>query len=93
MLKTHFTVELPEVRAPIYTTVNLEPSNDDPFLLQIYLFHPMATSVGMSTWEVPFPKLSTILAQLALFFVMEDAWHYMSHRLLHHRSIYKYIHK
>lgn len=23
---------------------------------QIYLFHPMATSVGMKTWEVPFPS-------------------------------------
>ncbi|GAA5990616.1 hypothetical protein JCM5350_001328 [Sporobolomyces pararoseus] len=72
VLKTHFSVELP----------------------QIYLFHPMATSVGMKTWEVPFPSFfREMVPQIALFFVLEDAWHYFSHRLLHHRSIYKHIHK
>lgn len=71
VLKTHFTVELP----------------------QIYLFHPMAVSVGMSTWEVPFPGWKTMVSQIALFFVMEDAWHYCAHRLLHHKSLYKHIHK
>lgn len=25
--------------------------------------------------------------------VVEDTWHYFLHRLLHHRRIYKYIHK
>lgn len=25
--------------------------------------------------------------------VIEDAWHYFLHRLLHHKRIYKYIHK
>lgn len=25
--------------------------------------------------------------------VIEDTWHYFLHRLLHHRRIYKYIHK
>lgn len=24
---------------------------------------------------------------------MEDAWHYFAHRALHHKSIYKHIHK
>ncbi|KAL8286299.1 hypothetical protein RQP46_004787 [Phenoliferia psychrophenolica] len=71
VLKTHFSVELP----------------------QIYLFHPMATSVGMKTWEVPFPSFTTMAAQIALFFVMEDAWHYCAHRLLHHKALYKHIHK
>lgn len=53
----------------------------------------MAVSVGMSTFEVPFPSLLTIVSQIALFFVMEDFWHYFAHRGLHHKSIYKYIHK
>ncbi|KDE05431.1 methylsterol monooxygenase [Microbotryum lychnidis-dioicae p1A1 Lamole] len=71
VLKTHFSVELP----------------------QIYLFHPMAASVGMKAHEVPFPKIGTIFYQLALFFVMEDAWHYFAHRILHHKRLYKHIHK
>ncbi|GAA5859694.1 hypothetical protein JCM5296_004482 [Sporobolomyces johnsonii] len=72
VLKTHFSVELP----------------------QIYLFHPMATSVGMKTWEVPFPSFwREMVPQIALFFFLEDTWHYFSHRLLHHRSLYKHIHK
>ena len=25
--------------------------------------------------------------------VVEDTWHYWMHRLLHHHSIYKYVHK
>ncbi|KAM0755726.1 C-4 methylsterol oxidase [Meredithblackwellia eburnea MCA 4105] len=62
-------------------------------LPQIYLFHPMAASVGMKTWQVPFPTWQTMFYQIALFFIMEDAWHYFAHRALHHRSIYKYIHK
>ena len=71
----------------------------------------MAVSVGMSTFEVPFPSLLTMASQvhhlhsadqfftdvatfqLALFFVMEDFWHYFAHRGLHHKSIYKHIHK
>jgi methylsterol monooxygenase len=71
VLKTHFTVELP----------------------QIYLFHPMAVSVGMSTFEVPFPSLLTMAYQIAIFFVMEDAWHYGAHRFLHIKALYKHIHK
>ncbi|KAK4058028.1 C-4 sterol methyl oxidase [Microbotryomycetes sp. JL221] len=62
-------------------------------LPQIYLFHPMATAVGMKTWEVPFPKLHEIVYQVAIFFILEDAWHYFAHRLLHHRKLYKHIHK
>ena len=25
--------------------------------------------------------------------ILEDTWHYWVHQLLHHRSIYKYVHK
>ncbi|KAI5478209.1 hypothetical protein MNV49_005376 [Pseudohyphozyma bogoriensis] len=62
-------------------------------LPQIYLFHPMAESVGMKTWQVPFPSLWTIAWQILLFSVLEDAWHYWVHRLAHHRLLYKHVHK
>ncbi|RJE16731.1 C-4 methylsterol oxidase, partial [Aspergillus sclerotialis] len=31
--------------------------------------------------------------QIALFFVLEDAWHYWFHRVLHLPRLYKMIHK
>merc|ERR1712225_83331 len=51
-------------------------------LPQIWLFHPMAVSCGMDT-GVPFPSWQTICVQIAIFFVLEDTWHYWMHRLFH----------
>ncbi|GAA6038280.1 hypothetical protein JCM8097_003919 [Rhodosporidiobolus ruineniae] len=62
-------------------------------LPQIYLFFPMAASVGMKTWHVPFPHWQTICWQVALFFLIEDTWHYWAHRLFHLPYFYKRIHK
>ncbi|KAM9398365.1 methylsterol monooxygenase 1 isoform 2-T2 [Salvelinus alpinus] len=39
------------------------------------------------------PRWPYLLAQCLGCAVIEDTWHYFLHRLLHHRSIYKYIHK
>ncbi|KAM7350130.1 fatty acid hydroxylase domain-containing protein 2-like [Cochliomyia hominivorax] len=39
------------------------------------------------------PTLKTFLLQLAIMSVLEEALFYYVHRLLHHRSIYKYFHK
>ncbi|KAF1987044.1 hypothetical protein K402DRAFT_393195 [Aulographum hederae CBS 113979] len=62
-------------------------------LPQIWLFHPMAQYFGLST-TVPFPSLPTMAMQLAIFFVLEDTWHYFSHRLMHEVPfLYKNIHK
>ncbi|RPB23126.1 putative C-4 methyl sterol oxidase Erg25 [Terfezia boudieri ATCC MYA-4762] len=61
-------------------------------LPQIWLFHPMCKYFGMST-DVPFPAWTTIAYQVAIFFVLEDAWHYWFHRLFHWGPFYKYIHK
>ncbi|RDW67084.1 sterol desaturase family protein [Aspergillus mulundensis] len=61
-------------------------------LPQIWLFHPMAQFFGLST-SVPFPSLWTMAYQIAIFFVMEDTWHYFSHRALHWGPLYKAIHK
>ncbi|KAF7712947.1 Uncharacterized protein PECH_002320 [Penicillium ucsense] len=61
-------------------------------LPQIWLFHPMAQFFGLST-SVPFPSVLTMAYQIAIFFVMEDAWHYWFHRALHYGPLYKAIHK
>lgn len=61
-------------------------------LPQIWLFHPLAQFCGLST-TVPFPSLLTMAYQIAIFFVMEDTWHYWSHRALHTPKLYKMIHK
>ncbi|KAK3061442.1 C-4 sterol methyl oxidase [Coniosporium uncinatum] len=62
-------------------------------LPQIWLFHPMAQFFGLST-TVPFPSLLTMAYQIAIFFVLEDTWHYFSHRAMHEFPfLYKNIHK
>ncbi|EJD00388.1 uncharacterized protein FOMMEDRAFT_159067 [Fomitiporia mediterranea MF3/22] len=62
-------------------------------LPQIWLFHPLAEALGMSTWQVPFPDWRTMAGQVALFFVLEDATHYVLHRCLHYGPLYRHIHK
>jgi methylsterol monooxygenase len=61
-------------------------------LPQIWLFHPIATYFGMD-YGVPFPSITKMALQIAVFFVMEDAWHYWTHRALHYGPLYKMIHK
>ena len=34
-----------------------------------------------------------MIPQLVACLMIEDTWHYFMHRLLHHKRIYKYIHK
>jgi methylsterol monooxygenase len=52
----------------------------------------MAHYTGMSI-SVPFPSIWTMAFQIAIFFVLEDAWHYWMHRALHWGPFYKHIHK
>lgn len=59
--------------------------------LQIAGFHPFCAFLGLATYQVPFPSLSTILTQLAVFFVVEDTVHYWSHRWLHTPKLYKFV--
>lgn len=61
-------------------------------LPQIWLFHPIATYFGMD-YGVPFPSFGKMAFQIAVFFVMEDTWHYWFHRALHYGPLYKNIHK
>ncbi|XP_046457152.1 fatty acid hydroxylase domain-containing protein 2-like [Daphnia pulex] len=39
------------------------------------------------------PNFSRVLLELAVFIVVEEIVFYYSHRFLHHRRLYKYIHK
>lgn len=52
----------------------------------------MAQFFGLDT-GVPFPSLFTMAYQISIFFVMEDSWHYWTHRALHWGPLYKNIHK
>lgn len=61
-------------------------------LPQIWLFHPMAQYFGLGT-GVPFPPVWTIAYQIAIFFVLEDNWHYFSHRAFHWGPLYRSVHK
>ncbi|KAM0484368.1 hypothetical protein ACHAPE_000548 [Trichoderma viride] len=61
-------------------------------LPQIWFFHPIATYFGMD-YGIPFPSVLTMTWQIALFFVMEDTWHYWFHRTLHYGPLYRSIHK
>ncbi|KAF8324823.1 hypothetical protein F5887DRAFT_1021676 [Amanita rubescens] len=59
----------------------------------IWLFHPMAESLGMETYQVPFPSWTVMAPQIALFFVFEDFFHFLAHQALHIGVLYKHIHK
>ncbi|ORX58020.1 sterol desaturase [Hesseltinella vesiculosa] len=58
----------------------------------IFFFHPMASYLGMSV-RAPLPKWEYVLPQVVLFFIIEDAYHYGLHRLMHWPPLYKKIHK
>ncbi|BCS21446.1 sterol desaturase family protein [Aspergillus puulaauensis] len=58
----------------------------------IVLFHPMMELCGVH-YTLPFPKLSVIAAQIALFFIVEDTYHYWLHRAMHWGPLYRSIHR
>ena len=41
----------------------------------------------------PLPSLFSIIFQIILFMTVADTIFYWTHRLLHHRALYKHIHK
>ncbi|ETW07627.1 hypothetical protein H310_02097 [Aphanomyces invadans] len=45
------------------------------------------------TFDLPLPAATTIAWQCFVSFILEDFYFYWVHRLLHHKSIYKYVHK
>ncbi|KAF8147781.1 hypothetical protein K438DRAFT_1779877 [Mycena galopus ATCC 62051] len=59
----------------------------------IWLFHPVAETLGMRKHEVPLPGFTEWAPQVAFFFVFEDTFHYFAHRALHCDSLYEHIHR
>ncbi|KJE96882.1 C-4 methylsterol oxidase [Capsaspora owczarzaki ATCC 30864] len=58
----------------------------------------MGTHSFMRYFDIPYlykdiPAWYILAAQVFACLVIEDTWHYFMHRLLHHKAIYKYIHK
>ena len=56
------------------------------------LFHWVAKFLGFSM-ELPLPPVRDLAWKLPAFFVIEDFYFYWVHRGLHHKSVYKYVHK
>ena len=54
--------------------------------------YPLAAYFGIQT-STPFPSILTMVGQIAVFFILEDTWHYWTHRALHWGPLYKNIHK
>ena len=75
VLFSHFTIELPTVSA--FYECNVVTYQGYILLQQIWLFHPLAESIGMSTYQVPFPDWKTMAPQVAFFFFFEDLFHFV----------------
>jgi methylsterol monooxygenase/4-alpha-methyl-delta7-sterol-4alpha-methyl oxidase len=61
------------------------------FLFSYAVFQPIMAR-GVLTKVEDF-KLFTAMWQFLMCFLLEDTIFYWAHRMLHHRSIYKYVHK
>uniref|UniRef100_A0A0G4IC25 Fatty acid hydroxylase domain-containing protein n=1 Tax=Chromera velia CCMP2878 TaxID=1169474 RepID=A0A0G4IC25_9ALVE len=67
---------------------------------QLVIQTPMISGTYMFTqmFNIPYewsrlPKWYQFGAALLGCAVIEDTWHYFVHRLMHHKSLYKYVHK
>eukprot|EP01117_Protostelium_nocturnum_P000302 TRINITY_DN10369_c0_g1_i2.p1 TRINITY_DN10369_c0_g1~~TRINITY_DN10369_c0_g1_i2.p1 ORF type:complete len:269 (-),score=62.09 TRINITY_DN10369_c0_g1_i2:88-894(-) len=58
-----------------------------------YYLYPVFKHFGMPSIHSPLPSLFTVVSSIIAFMLFVDTTFYWSHRLLHHRLIYKYIHK
>ncbi|KZT54049.1 sterol desaturase, partial [Calocera cornea HHB12733] len=62
-------------------------------LPQIWFFHPLAEAIGIQTYQLPFPEWTKMAYQILIFFIFEDAFHYVAHQALHFGPLYRNIHK
>lgn len=58
----------------------------------IFGFHMVCGLFNIS-YRAPFPSYWTIFKHLAIFFFLEDTWHYWGHRALHSKMLYRKVHK
>lgn len=60
---------------------------------QIFLVYYWTQMFGIPYDWLSMPRWYVLLGQVLICAVIEDAWHYWVHRLLHHKRIYKHVHK
>ncbi|KAJ1411742.1 fatty acid hydroxylase superfamily-domain-containing protein [Ochromonadaceae sp. CCMP2298] len=60
--------------------------------LGLYFAYPMFVYFGMEV-STPCPGAMTVLRDLVVALAVNDTLFYWAHRTLHHKSIYKYVHK
>lgn len=61
-------------------------------LPMMMLFHAVVKQFGFSL-ALPLPSWKTLAWQILAFYIIEDFYFYNIHRLLHHRRLYKHVHK
>lgn len=61
-----------------------------PLIFSSYLFTQL---LGIPFDYDSIPPWYSIMLRMYGCLVLEDTWHYFFHRLLHHKRIYKYVHK
>lgn len=94
ILKSHFLIELPLVRAPRGPDgFSFSTDQMRGHCSQIFGFHNITSSFGIQSYQVPFPSWHMIALQITLFFLFEDTAHYWLHRWFHTPFMYKNIHK
>ena len=59
----------------------------------VFLWFMFPVYEGMGMPSSTLPAASEVLLHMLISVALDDTWFYWSHRLLHHKSIYKYIHK
>jgi len=57
------------------------------------MFYFVAPYFGFSLEVEALPRSRDFLWQIPVFFVIEDFYFYWIHRFLHHKRVYKYVHK
>jgi len=62
-------------------------------LLNYFIFYPLMKIYAKDDIFGPLPPWNELLLKLLIVALIEDTMFYWSHRLLHHRWVYKYIHK
>lgn len=86
------TKELPSWELTKECLLHLIPNH---FLIQpiaLYFAYPLFVHQGLQV-DSAIPSVFTICRDLFISLMLNDILFYMFHRLLHHKSIYKYIHK